>query len=56
MKNPIINFQSYLEFRKDDYAKARFGVLYGELSHMGQELVNDEIGGEYIKIFNVLYN
>lgn len=56
MKNPIINFQSYLEFRKDDYAKARFGVLYGALSSMGQELVNDEIGGEYIKIFNVLYN
>ncbi len=56
MSNPIINFQSYLEFRKDDYAKARFGVLYGALSHMGQELVNDEIGGEYIKIFNLLYN
>jgi hypothetical protein len=33
-----------------------FKVLYNDLSSMGQENVNDEIGGEYIKIFNMLYN
>jgi hypothetical protein len=56
MKNPIINFQDYLIFRKDDYANARFGVLYAQLSSIGKDLVDDEVGDEYIKIFNVLYN
>ena len=56
MKPPIINFQDYLIFRKDDYANARFGVLYAQLSSIGKDLVDDEVGDEYIKIFNLLYN
>ena len=56
MKTPIINFQNYLLFRKDDFANARFGVLYDQLSSVGKNLVDDEVGDEYIKIFNVLYN
>lgn len=56
MKIPMINFQDYLLFRKDDYANARFGVLYDELSIAGKDLVDDEVASEYIKIFNTLYN
>ena len=56
MKTPIINFQNYLLFRKDDFANARFGVLYDQLSGAGKNLIDDEVGGEYIKIFNLLYN
>lgn len=56
MKIPIINFQDYLIFRKDDFANARFGVLYDQLSHAGKDLIDDEVAGEYIKIFNLLYN
>ena len=56
MNYPIINFQDYLMFRKNDFANARFGVLYDQLSHGAKNLVDDEVGGEYIKIFNLLYN
>ena len=56
MKNPIINFQSYLEFRKDQVAHDMYRVLYNDLSHTGQSEINDEVGGEFIKIFNLLYN
>ncbi len=56
MKKPIINFQDYLMFRKNDFANARFGVLYDQLSYVGKDLVDDEVGDEYIKIFNLLYN
>lgn len=55
MKTPMINFQDYLNFRKDDYANAKCGVLYNELSHIGQCEVDDRVAIEYIKIFNVLY-
>ena len=55
MKTPI-NFQDYLEFRKDQVAHDMYRVLYNDLSHIGQNEINDEIGGEYIKIFNLLYN
>jgi hypothetical protein len=55
MKTPI-NFQDYLNFRKDQVAHDMFRVLYNDLSSMGQESVNDEVGGEYIKIFNLLHN
>ena len=56
MKPPIINFQDYLLFRKDDFANATFGLLYNELSSIGKDLVDDDVAAEYIKIFNVLYN
>ena len=56
MKTPIINFQDYLLFRKDDFANARFGVLYNQLSSTGKNLIDDKVGDEYIKIFNLLYN
>lgn len=55
MKNPIINWLSYLEFRKDDYANAKFGVLYNDLSNVGKDHIDDLVGDEYIKIFNLLY-
>lgn len=56
MKNPIINFQDYLEFRKNDVAVHHFGYTYECLSTGGQQIIDDEVGGEYIKIFNLLYN
>ena len=55
MKTPI-NFQDYLTFRKDQVAHDMFRVSYNDLSNTGQDEVNDEVGGEYIKIFNLLYN
>lgn len=56
MKTPIINFQDYLMFRKDDFANARWGVLYDQLSNICKDMIDDEVGDEYIKIFNLLYN
>lgn len=55
MKTPMINFQDYLTFRKDDYANAKCGVLYNQLSHFGQNEIDDLVALEYIKIFTVLY-
>jgi hypothetical protein len=55
MKTPMINFQDYLNFRKDDYANERFGVLYNDLSHMGKDSIDDLVASEYIKIFMLLY-
>ncbi len=54
MKTPI-NFQDYLNFRKDQVANDMFRVLYNDLSHKGQEEVNDEVATEFIKVFNLLY-
>ena len=54
MKTPI-NFQDYLYFRKDQVANDMFRVLYNDLSHKGQEEVNDEVATEFIKVFNLLY-
>jgi hypothetical protein len=56
MKTPIINFQDYLEFRKNPVAIYHFGVTYDDLSTGGKQIISDEVGGEYIKIFNLLYN
>jgi hypothetical protein len=56
MNPPIINFQDYLLFRKDDFANASFGVLYDQLSSVGKNMVDDDVASEYIKIFNLLYN
>ncbi len=55
MKTPMINFQDYLLFRKDDFANAKYGVLYNDLSHVGQNEIDDLVALEYIKIFTVLY-
>ena len=55
MKTPI-NFQDYLNFRKDQVAHDMFRVLYNYLSHNGQNEIDDEVGTEFIKIFNLLYN
>jgi hypothetical protein len=55
MKTPI-NFQDYLNFRKDQVAHDMYRVLYNDLSHLGKCEIDDEVGGEYIKIFNLLYN
>ena len=54
MKTPI-NFQDYLNFRKDQVANDMFRVLYNDLSAAGQEEVNDEVATEFIKIFHLLY-
>lgn len=54
-KTPMINFQDYLIFRKDDYANYKYGVLYNDLSHLGKEMIDDLVAEEYIKIFMVLY-
>lgn len=56
MKTPIINFQDYLEFRKNPVAKYHFGVTYDDLSTGGKQIIDDEVGAEFIKIFNLLYN
>lgn len=55
MKTPMINFQDYLTFRKDDYAVSKYDVLYNDLSHMGKNEIDDLVALEYIKIFSVLY-
>ena len=55
MKRPMINFQDYLTFRKDDYAVTKFKVLYNDLSNMGKDEIDDLVAVEYIKIFKVLY-
>ena len=55
MKIPMINFQDYLTFRKDDYAVANFKVLYNDLSNMRKDEVDDMVAEEYIKIFFLLY-
>ena len=55
MKTPI-NFQDYLNFRKDQVAHDMYRVLYNDLSATGQNEINDEVGTEFIKIFNLLYN
>ena len=54
-KTPMINFQDYLTFRKNDYANYKYGVLYNDLSHLGKEAIDDLVAEEYIKIFTVLY-
>jgi len=54
MKTPI-NFQDYLNFRKDQVAHDMFRVLYNDLLSPGQEEVNDEVATEFIKVFNLLY-
>lgn len=55
MKTPMINFQDYLNFRKDDYAVNEFKVLYNDLSNKGKDSIDDMVAEEYIKIFMVLY-
>jgi hypothetical protein len=55
MNTPIINFQDYLNFRKNDYANSTFGVLYNDLSTLGKDQIDDLVAAEYIKIFMVLY-
>jgi len=55
MKTPI-NFQDYLNFRKDQVAHDMFRVLYNDLSVNGKNEIDDEVGTEFIKIFNLLYN
>ena len=55
MKTPI-NFQDYLNFKKDQVAHDMFRVLYSDLSANGQNEIDDEVGTEFIKIFNLLYN
>lgn len=55
MKTPMINFQDYLNFRKDDYANSKYGVLYNDLSHVGMNEIDDLVALEYIKIFMMLY-
>ena len=54
MKTPI-NFQDYLNFRKDQVANDMFKVLYNDLSSLGKNEVDDEVATEFIKIFNLLY-
>ena len=54
MKTPI-NFQDYLNLRKDQVANDMFKVQYNDLSSMAQEEVNDEVATEFIKEFNLLY-
>jgi len=54
MKTPI-NFQDYLNFRKDQVAHDMFRVLYNDLLSPGQEEVDDEVATEFIKVFNLLY-
>ena len=54
MKTPI-NFQDYLNFRKDQVANDMFKVLYNDLSSLGKDEVNDEVATEFIKVFNLLY-
>ena len=54
MKTPI-NFQDYLNFRKDQVANDMFKVLYNDLSSLGKDEVDDEVANEFIKVFNLLY-
>jgi len=54
MKTPI-NFQDYLNFRKDQVANDMFKVLYNDLSSKGKDEVDDEVATEFIKVFNLLY-
>ena len=54
MKTPI-NFQDYLNFRKDQVAHDMYRVLYNDLSAIGKDEINDEVANEFIKIFNLLY-
>ena len=54
MKTPI-NFQDYLNFRKDQVANDMFKVLYNDLSSLGKDEVDDEVATEFIKVFNLLY-
>ena len=54
MKTPI-NFQDYLNFRKDQVANDMFKVLYYDLSSKGKDEVDDEVATEFIKIFHLLY-
>ena len=54
MKTPI-NFQDYLEFRKDQVAHDMYRVLYNDLSAIGRNEIDDEVATEFIKIFNLLY-
>ena len=56
MKTPIINFQDYLEFRKNPVAKYNFGVKYEDLSTKGKQMIDDAVGTEFIYGFNLLYN
>lgn len=55
MKIPMINFQEYLTFRKDDYAVRKFSVMYNDLSNMGKDQIDDLVAEEYIKVFTALY-
>ena len=54
MKTPI-NFQDYLNFRKDQVAHDMYRVLYNDLSAIGKDEINDEVANEFIKIFNLRY-
>ena len=54
MKTPI-NFQDYLNFRKDQVAHDMYRVLYNDLSAIGRNEIEDEVATEFIKIFNLLY-
>jgi len=54
MKTPI-NFQDYLNFRKDQVAHDMYRVLYNDLSAIGKNEIDDEVATEFIKIFNLLY-
>ncbi len=54
MKTPI-NFQDYLNFRKDQVANDMFRALYSDLSSTGKDEIDDEVATEFIKVFNLLY-
>ena len=54
MKTPI-NFQDYLNFRKDQVAHDMYLVLYNDLSTTGKDEIDDEVATEFIKVFNLLY-
>ena len=54
MKTPI-NFQDYLNFRKDQVAHDMYRVLYNDLSTTGKDEIDDEVATELIKVFNLLY-
>ena len=55
----IISFSLKLVTHQQEYLEVPDleGISIAELPDlMGQESVNDEVGGEYIKIFNLLHN
>ena len=54
MKTPI-NFQDYLNFRKDQVAHDMYRHLYDDLSGTAKDEIDDEVATEFIKVFNLLY-